>query len=273
MKIDILSDLHLDFWTKQNTTLSTKLLSTLDQLLTISNEVEVLIVAGDISHNPAQLNILEEIAKVYHYKKIFCVLGNHDLYLVDYDQRKEFQDSLTKQRHYYDFKSEIVTILNGDIVEYDGVTFGGAMGWYDASYQIKENALFSDPVHIWKETMNDAHYILGYKDFYEIYEQEDPKVQKILDADIVITHVCPLAHNIAFQEIYHGQESNMFFAFDGERYLEKTSAKYWVYGHSHGHHNFEVYDTKCVMNTLGYPAEMGRQKMTIEVVKKIVLVE
>lgn len=268
MKIDILSDLHLDFWTKEHNTLSINLLGILDELLTTTNEVEVLIVAGDISHYPSQLKILDEIARVYHYKKIFCVLGNHDLYIVDDSQKRQFQNSLNKQDAYYDFKSETVTILDGDIVEYNGVTFGGAMGWYDGSYRTKESTAFRDPVSIWKQTMNDAHYIQGYKDFFEIYEQEDPKVKKILDADIVITHVCPLAHNIAFQEIYHGEQSNMFFSFDGEHYLEKTTAKYWVYGHSHGHHSFEVYDTKCVMNTLGYPPEVGRQKMTIEIVKE-----
>ena len=142
MKIDILSDLHLDFWTKEHHTISTNLLGILDQLLTITSEVEVLIIAGDISHYPEQLKLLDEIAKIYHYKKIFCVLGNHDLYLVDDAQQKQFQDSLNKQQAYYDYESEIVTILDGNIVEYKGVTFGGAMGWYDASYRTSGESPF-----------------------------------------------------------------------------------------------------------------------------------
>lgn len=266
MKIDILSDLHLDFWVKPNkNTKISRLLQVLDDLLDSSKETEVLIVAGDISHYPVQLEILEKIAQIYNYQKIFCVLGNHDLYLVSNSQRDTYKNSIQKQQEYYAYKSEVVTILDGDIVEYKGIKFGGAMGWYDGSYLNRSSLSREDNVGLWKRIMNDSVYIKGYKDFYEIFEQEESKIKNILTADIVITHVCPLSQSNAFQERYRYELSNMFYAFNGEKYLEETDAKFWVYGHSHGNYSFNVYDTLCVMNTLGYPSEGNRQKMTIEI--------
>ncbi len=266
MKIDILSDLHLDFWVKPNNNTKTKrLIQVLDDLLDSSEDTEVLIVAGDISHYPIQLELLDKIAEIYNYKKIFCVLGNHDLYLVSNTQRNTYKDSIQKQQDYYSYKSDVVTILDGDIVEYKGIKFGGAMGWYDGSYMNRSSLSREDNVGLWKRIMNDSVYIKGYKDFYEIFEIEEPKIKNILSADIVITHVCPLSHSSAFQERYRYELSNMFYAFNGERYLEETKAKFWVYGHSHGSYSFNAHDTFCVMNTLGYPSEKDRQKMTIEI--------
>lgn len=77
MQIDILSDLHINSWSKH--------------LLPDGKEVrriweplkpkgEVLIVAGDIGEIPLQnANFLKTLKKLY-YKEIVCVLGNHDLH-------------------------------------------------------------------------------------------------------------------------------------------------------------------------------------------------
>jgi len=70
--------------------------------------------------------------------------------------------------------------------------------------------------------------------------------------------------------VFGGRMANAFGGrfgafFAGDAYLEKTKAKYWIYGHAHGEHSFERYNTKCLMNTLGYPGEIKPQKITIEV--------
>ena len=162
-------------------------------------------------------------------------------------------------------KSELVTLLDGDIVEVEGVKIGGAMAWYDGTYNAPQAYGYTDPVAIWKRTMNDANWIRGYKDFYDLLIQERPKVEAILDADIILTHVCPLAHRIAFQEEYQYEQSSMFYAFNGEDYLMQTKAKYWIYGHSHGEHEFEIYGTECKMNALGYPGE--KRQLTVKTIE------
>jgi len=268
MKISILSDLHLDFWSNPNNSDYYRLWKALDQCLDGSEEVEVLIVAGDLTHEPSQLYILDKIAARYHYKKIFCVLGNHDLYLNTPKLCESYKDSKNKAKAYFSYKSDVVTILDGNIVKYRGITFGGTMAFYDGSFTSGISAKRNNPITYWKECMNDAYYIKGYQDFYEIFEEERPKIEAILEADIIITHVCPSTKFDAFQDIYRYVEMNMFFSFDGKEYLQRTNAKYWIYGHSHGQNIFEEYGVKCLMNTLGYPKEHTLKKMTIEVYEK-----
>jgi len=271
MKIDILSDLHLDHWQKPHRTyVQGQLRRELTGLLDINPEVEVLIVAGDLGHyNHQAIILLKDIAKEFNYKKIFCTLGNHDLYLISGAQKKQYKNSSkNRQDAWYNYKDPdgIIEILDGNIIEYKGIKFGGAMGWYDGSYMLEPGMYDVNVIEEWKRTMNDSRLIYGMGDFYDIFIQEKPKIEKILDADVIITHFCPLSAPVAFQEQYRYQKSSKFYAFDGEKYLKKTDAKFWVYGHSHGHHEFEVYGTQCIMNALGYPMEFpGYKKTQIEV--------
>ena len=271
MKIDILSDLHIDFWLNptRNKVVG-RLERMLNNLLDPNPEVEVLISAGDLGHyNTQALNVLHDIAEKYNYKKIFCVLGNHDLYLVSNAQKKKYHNnSGEREEDWYSYKDPkgIIEILNGDVTEFKGIKFGGAMSWYDGSYLMEPNMYGSSVIQEWKNTMNDAHLIYKKGDFYDLSFQELPKIRNILDVDVIITHICPLAERIAFQERYQYEKSSKFYAFDGEKYLKETNAKYWIYGHSHGHHQFEVYDTKVIMNALGYPGEFaGTKKTQIEI--------
>jgi Icc-related predicted phosphoesterase len=269
MKIDLLSDLHLDFWFRASSDYpEQKIKSVFDDKLSYSEDHEVLIIAGDISHYNSQISILEKIAEIYNYKKIFCVLGNHDLYLInDSVSKKHNNSSIQRQSDWYSYKSDVVQFLDGDVIEYNGVKFGGCMSWYDGTYNAPTGYDYTDPVRFWKVTMNDANYIKGYQDFYDIWVQEKSKIEKILDADVVITHVCPLSNRIAFEDKYMYDKASMFYAFNGEEFIEKTRAKYWVFGHSHWTHEFEVYGTKCIINALGYPGE--KNKITLQTIEII----
>lgn len=257
MKFNILSDLHLDFyftgWVED-----AQIRGVFDGWLDPSESIEVLCVAGDISHENHHAELLYRIADLYNYKRVFCVLGNHDLYT-----NKKYTDSRKRQADWYGRSNEVVKFLDGNIEEYGGVKFGGAMSWYDGTYNAPQAYAYKDPIKIWKHTMNDAYYISGYEDFYEILQQEMPKVKSILGADVILTHVCPLSHSKAFQTYYKSELSSMFYAFDGESLLHETNAEHWVFGHSHGFHEFEVFGTTCTMNAMGYPNE-GHKKRVVE---------
>ena len=270
MKASILSDLHLDFWLKPGKTkIAGGIKNALDECLDSSEDVEVLIVAGDLTHYPSQLPLLDKIAELYNYKKVFAVLGNHDMYLVSGAQRNRYKTSQEKVKDYYKYNSDVVSILDGEIQEYKGITFGGAMSWYDGEYRSGFQGMYSmnNPIQEWKNTMNDSRLIKGYEDFYDIFLQEKPKIETILWADVIITHVCPLAEAMALQEQYRLESSSKFYTFDGEEYLDQTDAKFWIHGHQHfSRRGLNIYDTELVVNTLGYPNEPHKiQKMTIEI--------
>ncbi len=263
--------LHLDFYIKPNKNkIQGNLESLLNKYLDKSEHVPVLIVAGDITHYNHQIELLKIIAKRWNYKKIFCVLGNHDFYLVSKAQKQKYKNSsLNREKAWYDYKDpdDIVHILNGDIVEYQGVKFGGCASFYDGSMGYGIPMYAESTVQKWYRVMNDSRLILGMGDYRDIASVQNKKLNNIVDADVVITHVCPIADNIGFQKQYKNQEYNAFYCFNGQEFLKETKAQYHVFGHSHGHHEFEVFGVKCIMNALGYPNEHTNVKKTVIEVK------
>lgn len=270
MKIDILSDFHLDFHLLQARLSKQKVKSLFETVITDNGTKQIgdiLVVAGDIGHNNKQNIHVLKILKEEYYKHIICVLGNHDYYLLE--KKDEINYDMSSLKRANEMKELInaednMYCLDGDTIEIDGIKFGGAMSWYDGMYMAPVGYDYKDPVRIWKRTMNDSKYIKGYDDFYDLLIQEKPKVEKILDVDVVITHVCPITEDFAFQKEGRHEQSNMFYAFSGEKYLESTRAKFWIFGHSHGQHSFEIHNTKCIVNTLGYKQDDAKY-MSIEI--------
>ena len=265
MKVTILSDLHLDFYIKPASKYKeAKIRAVFDKRFN-EDRGEVLIIAGDISHyNSQTLTIPKMLAEIYGFKKVFCVLGNHDYYLLTSNYWHRYKGkSINRIQEIWDYKDpdDIVHFLNGDVVEYKGYKFGGANSFYDATYlQQLQRGMYHrmpNPIDLWKATMNDNANIKGYVSFYDIWAEEKPKIEKLMDEDldVMITHVAPLSEHLSFEPHYKYLESSAFYAFDGEDYLDKTTAKLWVYGHSHGFNEFDVYDVKVINNSMGYPGE------------------
>ena len=141
MKVDILSDLHLDFYYKPHLTISEsiasffKLVFTDDETRKVG---DVLIIAGDIGHyNEQNIEVLKIFQKKF-YKHIICVLGNHDYYLVDNEAKYTFENNSFKRVE--DMRKLInqeknMYCLDGKVIEIEGIRFGGADGWYDGSLE------------------------------------------------------------------------------------------------------------------------------------------
>lgn len=266
MKVSILSDIHLDFYIVpggSNTSIKKRLKEIFKHTLTDDKNVEVLIVAGDITHYPSQMAYLDLLAETFNYKKVICVTGNHELYLLNNSQRATYGDSKLKLRHYLDYSSDKVVVLNGSTCSYKGVTFGGAMGWYDGTYNNEDSRGSNVAYNL--SVMNDFRNIRGYKDFYEVFDLEYPKfTQEVLDADVVISHFCPLIEPKALQSIYREDPTSRFYAFSGEELVSKTKAKHWVFGHSHGFHEFHHKGIQFTLNAFGYPNESGAINKVLE---------
>jgi predicted MPP superfamily phosphohydrolase len=87
MIIDILSDLHLDFYFPQEMEANVDAVKSIFDPIFFDNKKretgDLLIIAGDIGHyNHQNLQILK-IFQAEYYKHIVCVLGNHDYYLIN----------------------------------------------------------------------------------------------------------------------------------------------------------------------------------------------
>jgi predicted phosphodiesterase len=271
LKIDITSDLHLDFFLRSNKTLNENKIKVFVKQYFKESDSKTLIVAGDIGHYNIQNYEVLKYLREHYYENIVCVLGNHDYYLLSANQEKKYSKNSFKRvdeaRGMYN-SIDGVHCLNGNVIEIDGVKFGGCDSWYDGSYynQLKMTQ-GKDIVDYWKQTMNDAKRIKGIEDFYDLFAIERKKLDLIYkDCDVMVTHVCPSINNDDLPLYKVNDKITGFYSFNGDEWLMNTNAKYWVYGHLHNGKDFERHGVKCLTSALGYPDQHPYYRVkTIEV--------
>jgi metallophosphoesterase superfamily enzyme len=262
--IDILSDLHVDFYFKFKKP-EPKAVESLYSHIILDNQKrdvgDVLIVAGDIGHyNSQNINVLKLIKEIFGYKHIICVLGNHDYYLIDRPSKsKYFLKSVYRAERMREIinSSEGMYCLDGEVVEIDGIKFGGCDGWYDGEYTKRYFGNKTDEYldKLWGATMNDAYNIYSFN-WQEYAKLEKQKIEKIYkNVDVMITHINPSIQKEHTSVSFREEDTTGFFTFDGSKYLEGGSMKYWVFGHTHTEISYECSGVKCICNPMGYPGE------------------
>ena len=274
MTIDILSDLHLDFYFSKKPR-AEAVQSVYGHIFTNNQKRKVgdiLVIAGDLGHyNTQNIRVLELIKEVFGYKHIVCVLGNHDYYLLDNASKNNYRHkSLNRVEKMRERINEIdgMYCLDGNIIEIEGVHIGGCDGWYDGEYIRKhfnkksEGYMNTHVSMLWQRTMADAHYIFGM-DWQPYAKQEKDKIEKIYKCvDIMITHVNPSTEKEHTDKMYRNEDTTGYFTFDGLKYLKEGSMKYWIYGHTHTVAEHEIDGVKCICNPMGYPSESDNGERT-----------
>ena len=243
MKIDYLSDLHLNYYFNHREPIEPKQVKDLFNKIFLKNNItpgEVLVVAGDIGHfNIQNIEVLKIFKKEY-YKHIVCVLGNHDYYLNNKDeQERHSKDSFQRVAEMRNLinAEENMYCLNGTVVEIEGIKFGGADSSYSNAY-IKEYFPLADHPkannEMWKRCMPDYKGMFGVNQYNLIYKLELPKIEAVYkECDVMVTHVHPSFLHRHMSPAFKNQQSNMFFSFDGHKFLREGTMKYWIFGHTH----------------------------------------
>ena len=237
LKIDILSDTHFDnyFYGKYT---NYDVINFYSQIIDFNNCGDVLVIAGDIGHNNIQNIKILKLLKQY-YKNIICVLGNHDYYLLGKENKLQFKNSFERVENMRELinSQDGMYCLNGDIIEIDGIKFGGCDGWYNDGYfgrQYPTESFSRKSTNVmWRNIMNDANFIYGVENFDDIFQIERPKIEKVFkECDVMITHINPSAKNEHINIRFQNNPSNVFFCFEGEKYLKNGNMKYWIFGHT-----------------------------------------
>lgn len=271
MIISILSDLHLDFHFKSFKQSKEEVKTLFDSIFTPEVEgvkvepADVLVIAGDLGHyNLESAKIIGYLRELY-FKHVVCVLGNHDYYLINRIAMDDYgMNSYKRAEEMREMLNAIdgVYCLDGTVVEIEGVRFGGCDSWYDGQYLLHNlNPHFvttlDDVRAIWKYTINDANYMPNLRLFDDMWEIEKPKIEATYqECDVMITHVSPSIKPEHIPEPhYRKDDGTAFFAFHGEKYVEKTTAKVWIYGHTHTANNYDWHGVQMICNPLGYPGE------------------
>lgn len=275
LTVSILSDLHFDSHFSQSIAPPTE-----DMVRRVFDPIfktpaDVLIIAGDLGHYNHQIRQIVKWLRRLYFKHIICVLGNHDYYLANRIMIDDYETSFNRVIELRSQLNEIegVHCLNGNVVEIEGVRFAGCDSWYDGQYwlQILNPHYVHAMFHVrekWKFTMPDFHGIKGIKQFDEIWEIEKPKIEAVYQqCDVMITHVMPVIHPMYVNSLHRGDKETSFFCFDGEKYLEKTTAKVWVYGHTHTNQDVAVHGVRMVANQLGYRGEARRSPVEEKIIE------
>ncbi len=246
MKIDYISDLHLDFYVRHNGNEIKYKRNTVEFLETLLPDElgEVLVIAGDISHYNRQSYIaLEYFSQVY--ERVFFVTGNHDYYLISSEQSKKYKNKSIEREFELDRMiesfSNVTRLFDYDVTEYEGVKFAGSTNWYPLTE-------FKD-VNFFNSISNDSnlikHMSISQCNYFESLCYDD-----LDEVDVIVTHVPPI---IIDSHHKHGSTSCYL------NELKELNAKHYVFGHCHEQNIYEKVDSKFYINALGYPNEWTHQ--------------
>lgn len=261
MHFDIVSDIHLDAWigtTKDQKRTKQQIALFVEKIIP-NNPAKVLVIAGDIGHDNNQNQWLLQILKQF-YPTILFVFGNHDLYLMDTDSQIYFDKNSLNRWQEMKKKAEAidgVTVLDGNTVKIEGVTFGGTGAWYDFSYgTMFLNATLQTIHKNWCNRSNDSRKIFGEPtDVITFSNREKSKLFSLVpEVDIIVTHVPPLIPRL-FDITYDGELSNSFFYMSIREYIDQLKNKIWIYGHVHTRNYVRTMGCDFFNAAVGYPTE------------------
>jgi len=275
LTVDYISDLHVDFHVKYNNspTKRRRLIKEYVQALLPKTPSATLIIAGDISHyNTMSIELIKEFKNTY--SNIMATYGNHDMYMTSNAQRTKYQASYIKIEELKESLKEIgVYLLDGDVVEIDGVVYGGLCGWYNLPTRQDKD--------YWRFFMNDSNYIYSgveYKMPYSygrvraewetqtFYEEQLELLKSFSNIDVLVSHVCQvLPPNEVIAEAFRDTASNIFYYVDNMDLVKATGCRYYIYGHTHDKQEWQQQSIKFRANPYGYPREsVGRKIKTLE---------
>ena len=236
MKIQYASDLHLempynrDYWYENR----------------IEPVGDILILAGDIT-KLSKVNYTHEFFDRVSedFKEVIVICGNHEYYHVSNPnliKEPSLEIELRHNVHYY----------NNKVVKIEDVNFICSTLWSyipsnDARNVVRGVACFENiqygrkkiSVDNWNKLHSDAKYFI-IRTLSSIKEGKT----------VIATHHVPTIECVKPE--HKNSSINSAFATELSDIIKDFNIDYWIYGHSHGNIDVEMFDTKIVSNQFGY---------------------
>ena len=245
MKIQIVSDLHLEFR---------------NPIPWVAPGAEAIVVAGDLApiSTPWLRTVADEWADAAY---ILYVPGNHEFYGVDIDAgRARLAEACGALR---------VTLLDRGTATINGVRFIGATLWTD----FRLNGIPAEPAaHRAALSISDFDgWILHragngrftthesarrHAEDRAFIERELAAARETGTTAVVITHHAPTPRSIAPR--YRGHPCNPAFASDLERVIGEYRPPLWIHGHVHNSVDVRLGHTRVLANPGGYTVYENR---------------
>lgn len=241
MKIQLVSDLHLEFYNH-------KYIDDLEKMIP-KDDSDVLVLAGDI----IKFRPTWEMEDIFDYcsenfDHTIFIPGNHEYY------RASVRFEYKKEYHHI---RDNVYLLNNECIEIDGINFICTTLWTTIR---AENVSY-----VW-DGMNDYRVIKEAKTYKPIRPSDVsyfnskavPFIFSSIDKskkNIVVTHHLPSYKCI--NEEYRGSYINDGFAnYHLDDSIIESDIDYWIYGHTHKDPgDVDLGGTILTCNPFGYPGE------------------
>lgn len=262
MKFQLVSDLHVDYWSAKSQPDWAK-----------TKQTDIIVVAGDIADNfETALQELKDIAE--HYEHVLFIDGNHehDDYF-DHDLNDPRPDMLLAVNLWKEaLKNEPkIHYLHDEPFIKDGVAFIGRNGWWDFSiaepYVTREAGFkaFADwhnegevaAQALVNQAQDDAKAI---KKLVKKYQDDDDIV-----SIVVVTHTPP-HQNLVHKDSYPMSKEVWASCYGNRSMAEvplldyKGKIQYWLYGHNHELSHQVIGSVNYLANPRGKPKDFNREE-------------
>lgn len=229
MRIQVMSDLHLEF----HADMGRSFIDALDP-----TDVDVLVLAGDIG-TVASGTLLYGVGLLTEkYPQVVMVAGNHEYY-------GSTPAQVYKCRDLMHCKLPNFRWLDNNSCEIEGQRFVGTTLWYPVPPKLSL-----------RHMLGDYSAITNFEPW--VYEHHAASLEflntNVCETDVVVTHMLPQLSLISPR--FAHSPLNCFFAVDG---VQCTGVpRLWCFGHTHDAIHVKNGRCELVCNPHGYPREGSR---------------
>lgn len=233
MKIQVISDIHIDLLDKRTADLM------INRISLYAKDIDVLVIAGDLAE--VRKPIFKETVQKFcdKYKHVVFVPGNHEFwgaaFIEAFHELMEIASKINNFHGFYD-----------DSIEIDNQRFIGGTMWFGDT----------PATRIAQKTWSDFHEIKASKEVFWklIHDASKYLDDNVKSTDIVVTHHAPLYKSL--NPHYFGINGllgvNAFYLNDKSKLISSAKPKLWIHGHTHYAVDYMAGETRVVSNPLGY---------------------
>lgn len=250
MKLQILSDLHIDSYARQSRPIGH----------IPKTDADIVLVAGDTANSDGGMPWLQLQAARLEVPLI-TIAGNHEYFDEDV---LAFDKKLATWDNYNDESQQGVRVLQCQHIDIGDVRILGCTLWTDYQYKATD------------ETMHTARqFMRDYKQIYAGNELFSPEVsiqihakqrqwlqQALVNAKDLGKKTIVMSHHsvspLSVSEKYASLPSNAAFVSDFSEWMhEDWAPMLWVHGHTHEAFDYRIGNTRVIVNPRAYPNEVS----------------
>lgn len=250
MKLQILSDLHIDSYVRQDHFIGN----------IPKTDADIVLVAGDTANSDHGMPWLQEQASRLKVP-IITIAGNHEYFREDI---YHFDQKLATWSNFDTNTKQGLQFLQCQYIDIDDVRILGCTLWTDYKYQFND-----DTMEATKRFMRDYKQIYAgdYMFSPEISIQIHAKhrqwlKQALITAEHLGKKVVVMSHHsispLSVSKKYESLPSNAAFVSDLSDWMfESWAPVLWVHGHTHEAFDYRIDNTRVIVNPRAYPNEVS----------------